>query len=69
METTTVTAPDISCAHCKTAIEREIGDLAGVQSVSVDVPNKRVTVAHEPQRVSKADIVSRLDDEGYPVAD
>jgi copper chaperone len=40
----TYSVPDISCDHCKQAIESEIGKLAGVAEVVVDVESKTVTV-------------------------
>jgi copper chaperone CopZ len=36
--------PDISCDHCKHAIEQEVGTVAGVEAVEVDVPSKTVRV-------------------------
>jgi copper chaperone len=68
MEQITLTAPDISCDHCKHTIERELGGLAGVQSVSVDVPTKHVNVSYDRQHLSREAIVEKLDEEGYPVA-
>ena len=38
------TVPDISCDHCKRAIETEVSPLDGVQAVTVDVDNKVVRV-------------------------
>lgn len=67
MNTITLTASDISCEHCKATIEREVGALSGVQSVAVDVPERRITVAFDPEQVTQADIVEVLDEEGYPV--
>ena len=37
--------PDISCDHCKSAIETSVGGVAGVLSVNVDVAAKTVAVA------------------------
>ncbi|NNE96200.1 MAG: heavy metal transporter [Acidimicrobiales bacterium] len=37
--------PDISCDHCKRAIESEVGPLDGVEAVTVDVDSKLVTVS------------------------
>jgi copper chaperone len=68
MESMTVTAPDISCEHCKMTIERELGGLAGVASCRVDIPTQQVDVTYDPAEISRDDIVARLDDEGYPVA-
>jgi copper chaperone len=69
METFTVTAPDISCAHCQSTIEREVGSLAGVSSVAVDVATRQVLVRYDPSQVTREAIVERLDDEGYPISD
>lgn len=43
-ETCTLSVPDISCDHCKRAIEEHITPVDGVQAVSVDVAAKTVTV-------------------------
>ncbi len=69
METIALTAPDISCVHCKSTIEREVGSMSGVDTVQVDIDSKRVLVAFDPSQTSRASIVERLDDEGYPVAE
>jgi copper chaperone len=45
METRKVVIPTISCAHCGRTIERELGELAGVQNVTVDVTDKTATIA------------------------
>jgi len=67
MRTTTLTAPDISCDHCKTTIEREVGALDGVNTVIVDIPSRHVTITYDPAQVAETDVVSKLDDEGYPI--
>jgi copper ion binding protein len=64
----TVTAPNISCEHCKRAIEGAVGALPGVQSVYVAVPSKTVQVSYDPAQVSRATIEATLDEEGYPAA-
>jgi copper ion binding protein len=64
----TVTAPNISCEHCKRAIEGAVGALPGVQSVHVEVPSQTVQVSYDPAQVSRATIEATLDEEGYPVA-
>ena len=67
-ETMIVTAPDISCAHCQRAIEGAVGALPGVEAVRVEVPAKTVQVSYDPARVSRQQIETTMDDEGYPVA-
>ena len=68
VQTITVTAPDISCEHCRRAIEGAVGALPGVAGVHVEVPTRTVRVSYDPARVSRQQIEATLDDEGYPIA-
>jgi copper ion binding protein len=36
--------PGMTCAHCVTAVEEELGRVAGVEQVSVDLATKAVVV-------------------------
>ncbi len=63
----TLVAPDISCAHCVSTIEEEIGGLTGVQSVMADLATKHVTVAYDEADISQAQLEAALADAGYPV--
>jgi len=47
METKTFQAPAIHCGHCTATIERELGELEGIQSVKADQNTKMVTVKWE----------------------
>ncbi len=60
----TYSVPGISCDHCKHAIESEVGAVAGVASVEVDVPAKVVTVAGGDDGA----IRDAIDTAGYDVA-
>ncbi len=44
MSEITYTVPDMSCGHCKQAVGSELGEVAGVDSVDVDLDAKLVTV-------------------------
>lgn len=68
IEQTVVTAPDISCAHCATAITNAVSAIPGVDSVEVDIPTKRVTIGHQPGAVDMAEVSRVMDDEGYPIS-
>jgi copper chaperone len=68
MTTVTYTAPDISCEHCRRAIEAAVGTLPGVEAVQVDIPSKRVEVRYDPAQVEQATLEATLEEEGYPVA-
>jgi copper chaperone len=44
MANVTYQVPGISCGHCKSAIESEVGALADVESVLVDIETRTVEV-------------------------
>jgi len=60
--------PDISCNHCKMAIEKAVAGIGGVESVVVEVADKSVDLQFDPDRVSVADISAAIVAEGYAVA-
>ena len=62
----TYQVPDISCGHCKSAIEGEVGQLDGVTSVEVDVENRTVTVEGT---VGEPAIHAAIHEAGYEVAE
>jgi copper chaperone len=61
--------PDMSCDHCVRTITNTLSPLAGVASVSVDLPSKRVEVSYDPHQVSIAEMADALAAEDYPVAE
>ena len=63
----TYSVPGISCGHCKTAIEGEVGKVVGVDSVSVDIDAKTVLVVLA-DNVTDDDIRAAIDEAGYDVA-
>jgi len=65
MSTRTYSVPDISCGHCKTAIEGEVGRVAGVALVEVDIDAKVVTVDGD---ATDEAIRAAIDEAGYEVA-
>lgn len=62
---TVLSVPDISCAHCVSAITRAVGGVPGVSSVDVQLDHKRVIVDGE---FSDAEITAAIVDAGYEVA-
>ncbi len=44
MSELTYTVPGMSCGHCKQAVSSELEQVAGVDSVDVDLDTKLVTV-------------------------
>jgi copper ion binding protein len=47
MSTLTFKVPGMTCGHCKAAVESEVGKVAGVTAVAVDLDSKDVTVEGE----------------------
>ena len=65
-ETKRYSVPGVSCEHCRVAITAEVGSVAGVESVEVDLERKVVTVAGAD--VSDAEVRAAIDEAGYDVA-
>ncbi len=55
----------VSCSHCRMTIERAVGEIRGVASVSVDVEAKRATVQFNSP-ATRADIEAVLEEIGHP---
>jgi copper ion binding protein len=68
MTTTTYTIKGMTCGHCVTAVSGELGELAGVRDVRVDLTAGTATVTSDrpldPQAVRDA-----VDEAGYEVVD
>lgn len=62
----TYAVPDISCDHCKQAIEGEVSTVAGVQSVTVDVAGRTVHVRGD---ATDADVRAAIEEAGYEVSE
>lgn len=68
MTSKTYSVPDVSCQHCKHAIETAVGGMGGVARALVDVEHKTVDIDFDEAVTSEAAILATLDEEGYPVA-
>lgn len=68
MARTTLTVPDISCAHCERTITEALTPIEGVERVTVDIPQKQVNVDYDQGRVDIDRFKQVLQDEDYPVA-
>lgn len=70
MSTTTSTrtilrAEGFSCPSCVNKIEKQVGRLAGVESVRVHFASSRVEVVHDPAKTSTDDLVAAIAKAGY----
>jgi len=66
VETLTLNAPDISCGHCVATVEKAVGQVDGVQSVSADADTKDVNVTYDVGKTDASAIAAVLDEAGYP---
>jgi copper chaperone CopZ len=67
METKVYVAPDIECDGCANAIRKTLRKVEGVQSVQIDVDQKKVSVTFAAP-ATDSQVVGALDNAGFPVA-
>jgi copper chaperone len=68
MTDTTLRVPDMSCGHCKAAVEGELNKLSGVE-YSVAVPETcDVEVVYDESRVGPQRLIEAIEEAGYTVA-
>lgn len=65
-ETITYTVPGMTCDHCKHAVLSEIGSVAGVTTVEVDLDTKLVTVTG--QVLTDGALRAAIEQAGYEAA-
>jgi copper chaperone len=62
-ETLIYDVPGVTCEHCRAAITKEVGVVAGVESVVVDLERKLVTVTGHD--VSDTGVRAAIDEAGF----
>lgn len=62
----TYTVNGMSCGHCKAAVEQEVAQVPGVESVNADVDSKLVVVRGEG--LDDAALRAAIDEAGYEAA-
>lgn len=65
MSELTFKVPGMSCGHCEAAVKGEVGKVAGVRDVAVDLGTKLVTVSGDA--LDREAIVAAIDEAGYEV--
>ena len=69
MTTTTITVSGMTCGHCEAAVKEELGALAGVSDVAVDLNaggDSPVTITSAAE-LDAAAIRAAVDEAGYEV--
>ena len=57
----------MTCAHCVAAVESEIGAIADVTDVTVDLATGRVTVSSD-RTLGTDEVAAAIDEAGYQLA-
>ena len=65
-DTLVLSVPGMTCGHCEAAVKQEVGTVAGVASVDVDLDSKDVTVTGTA--LDRDAIVAAIDEAGFDVA-
>lgn len=60
------TVQNVKCGGCSSAIEADIGEMAGVSAVAVEIESGKVTV--DGDSLNRAELSSKLAELGYPKA-
>ena len=66
MNTLTLSVPGMTCGHCEAAVKQEVGAVAGVTGVEVDLDTKDVAVSGT--NLDRDTIVAAIDEAGFDVA-
>ncbi len=64
----TFNVPDMSCGHCKAAVEDGLNRLSGVEYSDADVGKGTVVVRYDEGTVTTEDLKGAIEEAGYTVA-
>ena len=64
----TLKVPDMSCGHCKAAVEDELNKISGVMYSKADVEKGTVEVSYDESRVKNEHLKDAIEEAGYTVA-
>jgi copper chaperone len=64
----TLKVPDMSCAHCKAAVEGELSRLSGVERANANVEKGTVEVTYDEGTVTTEDLEGAIEEAGHTVA-
>jgi copper chaperone len=57
--------PEMSCGHCKAAVEGELNKLSGVENSDADVEKGTVAVRYDETKVTTEDLKGAIEEAGY----
>lgn len=65
MTAKTFKVPDMSCGHCKAAVEGELNKLSGVEHSNADLEKGTVEVSYDEGRVTTEELKGAIEEAGY----
>lgn len=68
MSTATYTVNGMTCGHCVSSVQEEVGKVAGVTDVTVDLASGLLTVNSDAP-IDKVEIAAAVEEAGYDMAD
>jgi copper chaperone len=68
MSTDTVTIVGMTCVHCVSSVREEVGAIAGVTDVDVDLKSGRVSIGSTAP-IERSVIKGAIEDAGYELKD
>jgi copper chaperone len=64
----TLKVPDMSCGHCKAAVEGALNKITGVEYSKADVGKGTVEVSYDEGKVSTEELKGAIEGTGYTLA-
>ena len=64
----TFNVPDMSCGHCKAAVEGALNKRSGVERANADIVKGTVEVSYDEGTVTTEDLLGAIEESGYTVA-
>jgi len=69
MKKITLNVEGMSCSHCERAVKNGVGELAGVENVTVDLPGKTVIIEYNDNQATIESFKQAIAEEGFEVID
>ena len=64
----TFSVPDMSCGHCKGAVEGALNKRSGVEKANANIVKGTVEVSYVEGTVTTEDLLGAIEEAGYTVA-
>jgi copper chaperone len=62
---TTLRSQDLNCPSCVSKIETKLDAIEGVNEATVHFATGRIVVEHDPDQVTKDDLITAIEQVGY----